>query len=89
VSYIGFFGEVLSREIHKDVLPCKGIVRLAIKKTHPNSDLNKLTYEDIYKVFKGSLKKQLESVGVEKPNIVSIKMVAALTKNQSLLTMSK
>ena len=86
MDVVNFLGPKLSALIYKDVLPCKGLIRFAIKDAGKNSTL--LTYKDINEIINNELKIRLDQVNIPELDQVISQLNKIIIKNQSVFTMS-
>ena len=83
---VNFLGPKLSALISKDVLPCKGLIRFAIKDAGKNPNL--LTYKDINEIVNNELKIRLDQVNIPEIDHVISELNKIVIENQSVFTMS-
>ena len=88
MDFIRVMGEILAEKIKKEVMPSRGLIRLAIKKDLPEKDINKLSYKDFLFVFQNGLKEKLELIRVPNVEKVIDEMISELKLKQSLITIS-
>lgn len=86
MDVVNFLGPKLSEIINKDVLPCKGLIRFAIKDAGKNP--NSLTYKEINEIVNNELKIRLDQVNIHELDQVISKLNKIIIKNQSVFTMS-
>ena len=86
MDVVNFLGPKLSVLIYKDVLPCKGLIRFAIKDAGKNSTL--LTYNDINEIVNNELKIRLDQVNIPELDQVISQLNKIIIKNQSVFTMA-
>ncbi len=86
MDIVNFLGPKLSALISKDVLPCKGLIRFAIKDAGKNP--NSLTYKDINEIVNNELKIRLDQVNIPEIDQVILELNEILINNQSVFTMS-
>ena len=86
MDVVKFLGPKLSSLIGKDVLPCKGLIRFAIKDAGKNPTL--LTYKDINEIVNKELKIRLDQVNIPELDQVISQLNKIIIKNQSVFTMS-
>ncbi|MHA1720831.1 MAG: hypothetical protein ACTSWX_02385 [Promethearchaeota archaeon] len=86
MDVVNFLGPKLSELICKEVLPCKGLIRFAIKDAGKKPNL--LTYNDINEIINNELKNRLEQVNIPELDQVITKLNRIVIKNQSVFTMS-
>ena len=86
MDVVNFLGPKLSALISKDVLPCKGLIRFAIKDAGKNP--NSLTYKDINEIVNNELKIRLDQVNIPELDQVITQLNKIIIENQSVFTMS-
>ena len=86
MDVVKFLGPKLSKLICKDVLPCKGLIRFAIKDAGKNPTL--LTYKEINEIVNNELKNRLDQVSIPELDQVISQLNKIIIKNQSVFTMS-
>ena len=86
MDIVNFLGPKLSALISKDVLPCKGLIRFAIKDAGKNP--NSLTYKDINEIVNNELKIRVDQVNIPEIDQVILELNEILINNQSVFTMS-
>jgi len=86
LDIVNFLGPKLSALISKDVLPCRGLIRFAIKDAGKNPNL--LTYKDINEIINKELKIRLDKVNIPELDQVIAQLNKIIIKNQSIFTMS-
>jgi len=86
LDIVNFLGPKLSEIIRKDVSPCKGLIRFAIKDAGKNPNL--LTYKDINEIVNKELRIRLDQVNIPELDQVISQLNKIIIKNQSVFTMS-
>ncbi len=86
-TIIDFLGEKLAKEINKDPMHAKGLLRLTIKDIVPDKPLQELNYKDIIRILKDGLQNRLSKINVSDPDKITSKMLKFINKNQSVVTM--
>lgn len=86
MDFVNFLGPKLSALISKDVSPCKGLIRFAIRDACKNP--NSLTYKDINEIVNKELKIRLDQVNIPELDQVMSQLNKIIIKNQSVFTMS-
>ena len=86
MDFVNFLGPKLSVLIGKDVLPCKGLIRFAIKDAGKNPTF--LTYKEINEIVNNELKTRLDQVNIPDLEQVISELNKFVIKNQSVFTMS-
>ncbi len=86
MDFVNFLGPKLSALISKDVSPCKGLIRFAIRDACKNP--NSLTYKDIIEIVNKELKIRLDQVNIPELDQVMSQLNKIIIKNQSVFTMS-
>ncbi len=86
MDVVNFLGPKLSKIINKNVSPCKGLIRFAIKDAGKNPNL--LTYKEINEIINNELKIRLDQVNIPELDQVILQLNKIIVKNQSVFTMS-
>jgi hypothetical protein len=88
---VTLLGTQLSRSIHKPVLVCKGLVRLAFKDAGLDLLLsqNALELLEINFVIENHLKQRLEKLRIENVDEIVASLSLDMTRSQVILTMSR
>ena len=86
MDVVNFLGPKLSKIISKNVSPCKGLIRFAIKDAGKNPNL--LTYKDINEIVNKELRIRLDQVNIPELDQVISQLNKIIIKNQSVFTMS-
>ena len=73
MDVVNFLGPKLSALISKDVLPCKGLIRFAIKDAGKNP--NSLTYKEIKEIVNKELKIRLDQMNIPEIDQVILYMI--------------
>jgi hypothetical protein len=87
-NIIAAMGEIIATSINAGITPAKGLIRLSIRDEYPNQGTDPLTYDQILNVINNSLVNRLKGLGITNTKEISNELVKALTKIQSLFTMS-
>ena len=81
-------GEIIATAISAGITPAKGLIRLSIRDEYPNQGTNPLTYDQMINVINNSLTNRLNGLGISNTKEVSNELIEAITKLQSLFTIS-
>lgn len=81
-------GEIIVSSLNVGITPAKGLIRLSIKDEYPNQGTDPLTYDQMRNVITNSLIKRLQGLGFSNTKEISNELIKAITKVQSLFTMS-
>jgi hypothetical protein len=82
---IDFLGNKVSIYAEKDLLPSKGLVRLAIRDDYGQK--SSLSYSEIKHVINNGLKNRLEKIRVSNIDTIVSNLLGEMTEKQSLLMM--
>ena len=86
MDVVKFFGAILARETQLNILPCSGMIRLALRDMGQQPEMYQL--REIRTLLNKYLKNRLERAGV-KENVKIIRVLnTELIKNQSLILMT-
>ena len=86
-SIVDFLGEQLAKEINKEPMHAKGLIRLSIRDIFGDKKPEELNYKEIVNVLENGLVNRLQKINISKPEKITNDMIKFANKNQSVITM--
>ena len=90
MEIIRYLGVVLSKQINISPTAARGLLKLSIKdELGPFIQLKSINYGDLCEVLKNSFNERLIKLEISSPETIVNDLLNELTKNQSLITISR